>query len=90
MLNTVCLDENGDIGSPFLGILTTKNGSEIHTQLILAPYKVEGSDDTYYEYTVLGGTGKFENVKGGKIIMFGTVDYLNSTFELKGEGVLDY
>ena len=90
VLNTVCLDENNVPNSPFYGTLTTKNGSEIHTQLVFGPYQVEGSDDNYYDYVVLGGTGKFEKLQGGDITMYGIVDYQNRTFNLKGEGVLEY
>ena len=73
--------------STFCGILTAANGDEIHTVVIASgPDPVYG---VYLEYIVLGGTGRFEG-STGTISMYGSLDFVNSTWTLQGEGQISY
>jgi hypothetical protein len=93
VLNEVCIDiisfdpfefvQEGD----WLGYITAANGDELHTKMINGPYFPEGLEGpAYYDYIVLGGTGRFADVTGGDWVIYGTADLVNMTWELKGGG----
>ena len=79
-----------------MGIMTAANGDELHTNI---PYPEDGSiwkenGVTYYEYTIMGGTGRFEGASG-TILMWGIGtpdpdDPFTGTWEMEGEGTITY
>ncbi len=93
VLNTVCIDiisfepfEFVPVGD-WLGFIYAANGDELHTQMVNGPYINEDNPGfIYYDYEVLGGTGRFEDVTGGYLVTYGTADFVNLTWELQGSG----
>ncbi|MFO7933640.1 MAG: hypothetical protein ACQERS_14960 [Bacteroidota bacterium] len=86
ILNTFCSDGVDPVTSIY-GFLTAANGDEIHTMVTDAGYNEEG-ELLYYVYTVLEGTGRFENIVSGEMIITGTMDFESLTWTCEGEGTL--
>ncbi len=86
--NKVCIDPTtGMFLGDYLGFLHAANGDELHTQMVNGPYYPEGPEGpAYFDYDVLGGTGRFKEVTGGNFIMYGYIDWVNWTWELQGGG----
>ncbi|MEN8138932.1 MAG: hypothetical protein ABFR62_10920 [Bacteroidota bacterium] len=80
--NVFCFEEWPNV----YGFITAANGDEIHTQLIDMVIDAAGNGDAIY--IVLGGTGRFEETIGGELHLYGTFDFSNMTWNLKGEGNL--
>lgn len=70
------------------GIITAANGDQIFTEMVYGPYFPEGPEVAYYNYEVTGGNGRFEGATGGDLVMYGSTDQVNGTWELKGEGTI--
>lgn len=88
VLNTFCFDGTNPVGDVF-GFLTAANGDEIHTQIIGAGEAVDNdSYESYYIYNVLGGTGRFEHIIEGEMIIYVNNDFVNFTSNFAGEGTL--
>lgn len=87
--NTVCLnlttfEQDGD----WLGFITAANGDQLFTKMVNGPYFPAGSTVPYYDYEVLGGTGRFEEVTGGMLVNWGITDMATGTWELEGLGTI--
>ena len=87
VLNKYCFDGEQPVG-PIYGFLTAANGDQIFTQMIGA-IEVPAPEISYFDYIILGGTGRFEGASGA-IQMFGTIDRVNSLFNLEGEGEITF
>ena len=85
--NRVCMSLSGDFLSPITGTLTASNGDQIFTMVVNNYIGTDGLE--YYEYTVLGGNGRFEGVTGN-ITMYGEIDMVNMIWSLAGEGAIIY
>ena len=86
VLNNFCSDGVDPVG-PIYGFLTAANGDEIHTMVTEAGYTDEG-ELLYCVYTVLGGTGRFEHIVSGEMIIYGNMDMVGLTWTVWGEGTL--
>jgi len=86
VLNTFCSD-GVDPVTPIFGFLTAANGDEIHTMVTDAGFTEEG-ELLYYVYTVLEGTGRFEHIVSGEMIIYGNMDIAGLTWSAWGEGTL--
>jgi hypothetical protein len=88
LLNTFCSDGVNPV-TPIYGFLTAANGDEIHTMVTEAGAAVENEFyELYYIYQVLGGTGRFEHILSGEMIIYANVDFVNLTWTCEGEGTL--
>lgn len=88
LLNTFCSD-GVDPVTPIFGFLTAANGDEIHTMVTEAGIAEENDVyDLYYIYTVLGGTGRFEHIVSGEMIIYSNVDWGALSWICEGEGTL--
>jgi len=88
LLNTFCSD-GVDPVTPIYGFLTAANGDEIHTMVIEAGVAEENEVyDLYYIYTVLGGTGRFEHIVSGEMIIYSNVDWGALSWVCEGAGTL--
>ena len=85
--NTYCSDFSQNPTSPIKGLLTAANGDTINTMVVGIDYNPEVG--FIYDYTVLGGSGRFEGVTG-YITMYGVIDEINFFWSLKGEGQITY
>ena len=88
VLNTFCSD-GVDPVEPIYGFLTAANGDEIHTMVTEAGFTDEG-ELLYYVYTVLGGTGRFEHIVSGEMIIYGNMDIPGLSWSAWGEGTLEF
>lgn len=88
ILNTFCSDGVGPV-SLIYGFLTAANGDEIHTMVIEAGVAEDNElYESYYIYTVLGGTGRFENIVSGEMLIYANADFGTLTWNCVGEGTL--
>jgi len=90
VLNTFCFDGENPVGDVF-GYITAANGDEIHTMIIEAGEAVDNDIyESYYIYDVLGGTGRFEHLVSGRMIIYVNNDFENYTSNFAGEGTLEF
>ena len=88
VLNTFCSDGINPVSDIF-GFLTAANGDEIHTMVTEAGVAADNDlYESYYKYIVLGGTGRFENIVSGEMIIYVNADFGNLTWNGVGEGTL--
>ncbi len=96
VVNTFCFYMEGEaiiVLGDWLGFLTAANGDEIYTQVVDPLndwYIIDGI--SYMEYTVIGGTGRFEGASG-EVLMYGTFAFTSETegvWELEGGGSITY
>ena len=88
VLNTFCSDGINPVGYIY-GFLTAANGDEIHTMVTEAGVAEENElYESYYIYTVLGGTGRFESIVSGEMVIYVNADFENLTWTGEGEGTL--
>ncbi|MCY1722320.1 hypothetical protein OU798_18345 [Prolixibacteraceae bacterium Z1-6] len=85
VLNTLCINEQGDPVSPILGELTAANGDMLYSIVTTPPWEENGM--VYYRYDIRSElcTGRFEGATGF-IIMYGDIDHVAMTWDLKGIG----
>lgn len=83
-INQGCYDGN----SLILGVITAANGDEIHTYIESA-YQDVATGLWYYHYVIYNGTDKYEGATG-YIDMVGTLDFVNFTWNLQGDGAITY
>ncbi len=83
VINYFCLEAFGIIR----GELTAANGDKIFTMVTKEPY-MDDRGLVYY-YSILDGTGRFEEAKG-HIEMWGLIDYGLGIFDLEGLGEITY
>ena len=88
VLNTFCTDGVNPV-TPINGFLTAANGDEIHTMVIEAGPTVDNDKyESYYIYTVLEGTGRFENIVSGEMVLYVNASFETLTWTCEGEGTL--
>lgn len=88
VLDVFCSDGVGAVG-PIYGFLTAANGDEIHTMVTGAgPAEDNDKYEAYYTYMVLDGTGRFENIVSGEMIIYVNADFGSMTWNGEGEGTL--
>jgi hypothetical protein len=88
VLNTFCSDGVGAVGNIY-GFLTAANGDEIHTMVTEAGVAEDNEFyDSYYIYTVLDGTGRFEHIVSGEMLIYVNADFGTLTWTCEGEGTL--
>ncbi|QIA07758.1 hypothetical protein [Draconibacterium halophilum] len=87
--NKLCIDGDGNPVSPIWGELTAANGDKIYTMVNTDPWVDE--DGMHYLYKIREGmsTGRFEGATG-YIDMYGIIDHINMTWDLKGEGMIKF
>ena len=74
--------------SLILGVITSANGDEINTYIASAVQDMATGIWTYH-YVIYDGSGRFENAYGD-IYLTGTIDFINWTWTLAGEGTITY
>ncbi len=89
VINTTCVDENFNPVSPLIGEITAANGDKICTMVTKEPWMENGVIHYYYQIQPELCTGRFENATG-YIIMWGDIDFIAMTWDLKGEGKITY
>lgn len=87
--NLACVDVSGNFLSPLYGFITAANGDEIHTQMGMPYPDLDNPPNIFYPYTIIGGTGRFENATG-ELLMHGISDFVTMTWSLTGEGEITY
>lgn len=88
VLNTFCTDGVNPV-SQIYGFLTAANGDEIHTMVTEAGPTVDNEKyESYYIYTVLEGTGRFENIVSGEMVLYVNASFETLTWTCEGEGTL--
>ena len=88
VLNTFCSDGVAPVSNLY-GFLTAANGDEIHTMVIEAGPTVDNDKyESYYIYTVLEGTGRFENIVSGEMVLYVNASFETLTWTCEGEGTL--
>jgi hypothetical protein len=90
VLNTFC-SEGVDPVNPIFGFLTAANGDEIHTMVIKAGVAEDNDNyESYYIYKVLDGTGRFEHIVSGEMLIYVNADFGTLTWTCEGEGTLEF
>jgi hypothetical protein len=89
VLNTVCVNLQGEAVSPILGELTAANGDMLYSIVTTPPWEENGM--VYYLYNIRSElcTGRFEGATGF-IIMYGVIDHVAMTWDLKGIGRITF
>ena len=72
------------------GKLTAANGDQLNTEMVKGPYFMNNDGLAYYDYEVHSGTGRFETVTGGTLVMWGITDMDTMTWKLEGEGTIEF
>ena len=67
------------------GVMTAANGDKIFTYVSAPPWVQDGL--TYYQYTIYGGSGRFQGITG-EIVVYGT--FGPTSWSLSGEGYFTY
>ena len=91
--NKVCFYmENGNFISvgQWEGKLTAANGDQLNTEMVKGPYFMNNDGLAYYDYEVHSGTGRFASVTDGTLVMWGITDMATMTWELEGEGTIEF
>lgn len=92
VLNYVCISDPADpvsFAGPFLGIITSANGDEIHTMVIGMEPDMKNPPNATIHYLVMGGTGRFIGATGF-VDMYGFLDFTEGTWSLSGTGEITY